>query len=428
MGSPFFTILMPTRNRAELLQHSIRTALAQTFDDFEVLVSANNCTDNTEEVARSTGDSRVRLINPGKSLTMPDHWDFALTHARGRYVTCLCDDDAIVPDLLAKIESLIRDGSNVVAWNHCSYYYEDCPLIERRGSVDYPLALTGKTRRIPATEVLTDLFSLDKPPQLPRFLNSCNSLEVSRSIRNEVGNAFPGSCPDYSYPALLLARVSDVTFIDQPLCVAGWSSRSIGAATHLDMGTASEEFMREFTSYEHFANVPLKAPVVPNYIADTLEEARKLDFHHEYPPFNVVNYVRLIRADLDYYRAIGLDMGAHIQSLERYCLSLPSHIRIAIDGLKSITSSSTGNVAPSSLGLQRAELQESSPLPPTILTRLRKMARSTVNAIGPLRRIEKLLRGPTINDCASTLATASFKSITTAAVAVHRANRSLWRS
>lgn len=70
MGSPFFTILMPARNRAELLQHSIRTTLVQTFDDLEVLVSASNCMDNTEDVARSTGDPRAQHSNAGSCTSM----------------------------------------------------------------------------------------------------------------------------------------------------------------------------------------------------------------------------------------------------------------------------------------------------------------------------------------------------------------------
>src|SRR5262245_3789097 len=97
---PFFSIVIPTRSRAHLLSHALQSALDQTFDDYEVVVSDNCSKDNTFQMVEALGNSRVRYVRPDRSLSMPDHWEFALDHAQGEYITYLCDDDAFSPTLL----------------------------------------------------------------------------------------------------------------------------------------------------------------------------------------------------------------------------------------------------------------------------------------------------------------------------------------
>ncbi|MEE2959171.1 MAG: glycosyltransferase [Myxococcota bacterium] len=58
---PFFTIVLPTRNRADLVLNSaLPTILNQTFGDFEVVVCDNFSSDDTQERVEALGDPRVR--------------------------------------------------------------------------------------------------------------------------------------------------------------------------------------------------------------------------------------------------------------------------------------------------------------------------------------------------------------------------------
>src|SRR5262245_27225837 len=92
---PLFTSLMPTRNRSHLLRYAIRCALAQTNGDYEIIVSDNDSSDDTPNVIKEFDDPKLRSIRTPKSLNMPDHWEWAIDHARGEYVTFLCDDDGM---------------------------------------------------------------------------------------------------------------------------------------------------------------------------------------------------------------------------------------------------------------------------------------------------------------------------------------------
>ena len=73
---PFFSIVMPTRNRASLLKSSLKTAVDQSFDDYEVVVCDNNSKDDTREVVEAfmSESSRIRYVNPERDLSMCENW------------------------------------------------------------------------------------------------------------------------------------------------------------------------------------------------------------------------------------------------------------------------------------------------------------------------------------------------------------------
>jgi glycosyltransferase involved in cell wall biosynthesis len=62
MRSPAVTVLMPAFNAASFIRHSIRSILAQTFGDFELLVIDDGSADGTAEIVSSFRDGRIRLV------------------------------------------------------------------------------------------------------------------------------------------------------------------------------------------------------------------------------------------------------------------------------------------------------------------------------------------------------------------------------
>src|SRR4051812_7279430 len=106
MSKPF-TIVIPTRNRCDVLRSAIATAVAQSDDAVKVVVSDNASDDDTRRIVESFHDSRVRYVNPGRSLGMTEHWEFALSHVTPGYVTVLGDDDGILPDAVQRARATI---------------------------------------------------------------------------------------------------------------------------------------------------------------------------------------------------------------------------------------------------------------------------------------------------------------------------------
>lgn len=100
--SPTVTIGMPTYNRADrFLRPALERALAQTWDDLEIIVSDNCSTDNTAEIVASYSDPRVRYVRQESNIGANNNFNFCLEEAKGDYFLLYHDDDEIDPDMVS---------------------------------------------------------------------------------------------------------------------------------------------------------------------------------------------------------------------------------------------------------------------------------------------------------------------------------------
>src|SRR5262245_24726099 len=109
MPSPRFTIVIPTRNRPETLAATIRTCLAQAYDDFEIVVSDNFCEPETRDVVEGFSSPRIKYRRTESLLAMSANWEFALGQASGEYVTFVGDDDGLLLHALSEASTLISE-------------------------------------------------------------------------------------------------------------------------------------------------------------------------------------------------------------------------------------------------------------------------------------------------------------------------------
>jgi len=100
-SSPRLTVIIATFNRARLLAHAVESVRRQTFEDWELLVVGDGCTDESAAVVAATGDPRVRFINlPENAGEQSAPNNEGLRRARGQYVAFLNHDDLYFPDHL----------------------------------------------------------------------------------------------------------------------------------------------------------------------------------------------------------------------------------------------------------------------------------------------------------------------------------------
>lgn len=98
--NPRFSVLLPVRNGGEYLAPAIRSVIAQTFEDWELVVSDNCSTDQTAEVLSSFTDVRIKVVRLSHSLSMIENWNHVLHRARGRFGMLLGADDRLMPEHL----------------------------------------------------------------------------------------------------------------------------------------------------------------------------------------------------------------------------------------------------------------------------------------------------------------------------------------
>ena len=108
--TPKVSVCIPTYNRPDFLKQAIESVLAQTFSDYELIISDNASGDATTAVIRSFKDSRIIHIRKEKNIGLVDNFNSCLAAAKGQYITIFHDDDHMLPDNLSfKVEALDRN-------------------------------------------------------------------------------------------------------------------------------------------------------------------------------------------------------------------------------------------------------------------------------------------------------------------------------
>lgn len=110
MTVPTVSIVVPTHNRAPILRRAMRSALDQTFGDFELIIVDDASTDATEETVRSVGDIRIKYFRHDVNRGVAAARNTAILHSCGRYVAFLDDDDEWLPTKLERQLALLESS------------------------------------------------------------------------------------------------------------------------------------------------------------------------------------------------------------------------------------------------------------------------------------------------------------------------------
>ena len=93
---PFFSIVIPTFNRAPKLHFTLFCISRQSFSDFEIIISDNCSSDNTKEVVSKLRNKKIHYYKTKKTVIYPQNIKNALSHAKGKYIFIHGDDDVLL--------------------------------------------------------------------------------------------------------------------------------------------------------------------------------------------------------------------------------------------------------------------------------------------------------------------------------------------
>jgi len=325
--APLFSVVIPKRNRAHLLRNALQSVLWQSFDDYELIVSDNCSADNTADVVSEIGGDRVRVVRPDRMLSMPDHWEFALNHARGRFVTYLCDDDAWAPEALARVSQVLDSSDSKLVVLSAGHYYAPNWLDPNRRNVATFAPYTGEVREHRSHETLRQLYDTSGiVNESPRMLNSFCERETLLRVRAAAGKIFL-LCPDYSFAALVPTEIPTWLYIDELLLVMGVFPEGIGSTQIFNRGESAREFVREFKEDRLLRHVPLKSSLVTNFVTETLimcqESLPKLAGYD----LSWVQYFVNCWTDMMVLKRNGVDVTADKEEFFRVLAEQPASVR-----------------------------------------------------------------------------------------------------
>ena len=124
-GCPKVSIGMPVYNGEPFIRKALDCLLAQTFTDFELIISDNASPDRTPEICQeyAAKDARIRYIRQKENKGATWNFNFVLEQACAEYFMWAACDDLWSPDCLLKyVEVLDNDESVALVFCCCGVY------------------------------------------------------------------------------------------------------------------------------------------------------------------------------------------------------------------------------------------------------------------------------------------------------------------
>lgn len=217
------SVVIPVYNRAVLIRRTLDSVLAQTFEDFECIVSDNNSSDETLAVVREYADrdSRIKVLSQQTNLGPVRNWLAGAMAARGEFVKILFSDDWLEPECLA----LAVDAFNTYPSIGFVYFHA-----EVEGAGNFFLRNGGlETGRSFIWRSLVTHKDVPVSPTAGMFRKDDVINSLNRSIESLTGSDYleTGAGPDQAVYLHAADRYHDIYFINMTLVHYGFNKCSI---------------------------------------------------------------------------------------------------------------------------------------------------------------------------------------------------------
>lgn len=231
---PLFTVIIPQKDRAEYLIHTLRTCMIQDYPNFEVIVGDDCSEDNSVEMVKELQkkDPRIKLIAHDHHVGMRDNFETALAAVRPGYVMALGGDDGLTPGCIWRMYEIIKEtGAELLTWRTAGYAY---PMAETAMS-----KFSIKKRKFDGVKMVKSADFLNKIAKTFRYLvEDCPMFYVkgvaSTKLVDKVKSRTKDHCfyycptPDGFSGVVLAGEVEEYAYTCEPLSISGDSSKSQG--------------------------------------------------------------------------------------------------------------------------------------------------------------------------------------------------------
>jgi len=247
---PLVTIIIPAKNRAPYLRHTLRTCMLQDYERLEVIVSDDGSTDGTREMveAARTRDDRIRYISPPEAVGMRGNFEFALRQVQPGYVMALGADDGLLPrGIEGMLEVLADTRQELLAWSAPVFAYPNT-RVEQSQLV---LVRQGRTRVIQSADFLRrqsqHLHYLSDVESPMFYVKGLTSTTLVDRVRSRTGDGSFYSCPTPDgYSGIVLAgEVKSYAMSGRPFSIFGSSPSSQGLA-YINGGESAKNLSESF--------------------------------------------------------------------------------------------------------------------------------------------------------------------------------------
>jgi glycosyltransferase involved in cell wall biosynthesis len=311
MNNPYFSILLPTKNRANYLKESILSVLLQDFDSYELIISDNFNTFETKNVIEEfINHPNLKYYRTESELSMPDNWEFALSHASGKYIMVLPDRKLLYKGALKTIYNSIQKFKEPDCCSWVVKVYDE----DKKHMGWFPHEIKIGKDRLIKSSLLVDNFLSEKYLSsksldfyFPKSLNGCFKKSLAVKAIGITGHFFNNefaTTPDYSSLFIQLAFSDSVLHIGTPIYLSQGESTSNGRYSG---SVDCRPYLKSLRFNDYFKYVDVKVPFIYNLLLnDFLCIKDKIGHNLSGHTIDYINYYSSLYIDLESLESIGL--------------------------------------------------------------------------------------------------------------------------
>lgn len=247
-----FSVLLPTRNRLDLLSYAIETVRRQDYSDWEIVVSDNFSEENIGEYVSSLNETRIKYFRTEQFIPVTENWNNALDKSDGDYVIMLGDDDCLMQGYFSTLSKVIEEYGEPELIYTSAYLYAYPGVMP--GFPDGFLRSYSDAKMFNSSH---DPFWLKRPYSLNLARDSANfrmrfdynmqfSL-VSRKLicdMEKYGPFYQSPYPDYYASNAMMLRAERILIVPLPLVTIGISPKSFGFYYYNNSESKGNEFLK----------------------------------------------------------------------------------------------------------------------------------------------------------------------------------------
>jgi glycosyltransferase involved in cell wall biosynthesis len=225
-----FSIIIPTRERHDTLPYAIQSVLNQTHPDFEIVVMDNCSSAQTAEVVSRFVDDRIKYYRSPIRLSMDRNWEMGISYTTGEYVFVLGDDDAMLPDGLELVASLLdKYPVKIVSWYRYQYFWDSSLVEHKRNTLMIGLSQHISIRS--CRQALINFYQVEQMFELlPMIYNSFVHRGLIDEIRATHGRYLLPVAPDVASGIVNAYFCDRFIYSFRSISIAGISKHSTGTS------------------------------------------------------------------------------------------------------------------------------------------------------------------------------------------------------
>lgn len=337
------SIIIPTYNRAKLLQTAIQSVIQQTYEKFEIVISDGGSDDETSNVINNFRDSRIKYIKSNKRLTAAENYQQGLEHATGDIITFLSDDDVYTPSLLEKALSIMNDtGADVVGYRYCRYYeneiYDFDRLIPANSLVieNYDGSITVFPKDVSIQQSLVAA-GLSNAPRNEKFIipflsNAIYKRDVFDNLLKVRAKVFDFVPPDMYLATAVFFLSKKYACVDLPLLVwRNWVGNYTATPTRKRYDL--KEQYRRLMKGRVFKYSPITFPL-PSTCGAECALTAMADFTAQSQEIDWATYFSTIYSNLQYLESSGIDVKEERSEFENILRSQSQDVIDRVNSLR----------------------------------------------------------------------------------------------